>query len=160
MQTTCPLKTLPEMTMTRRFGRSDHSHCRCKNGRRAALLLALCCVSGVAVGAADGPPPAAVAPAPAPKAAARPPWDRIVMIGASASAGFTESEPLGGPNSAQYRLSRYVEAALSVPHEPVQNLANAMFFIQPEAAGRHQLDQALKSKPTLVIGVDFLFWFC
>jgi hypothetical protein len=82
------------------------------------------------------------------------------MVGASASAGFTESEPLGGPKTSQYRLSRYLDAALLVAHEPVQNLANAMFFIQPEAAGRYQIDQALKSKPTLVIGVDFLFWFC
>jgi hypothetical protein len=88
------------------------------------------------------------------------PWDRIVMVGASATAGFTESEPLGGPKTPQYRLSRYLEAALRVAHKPVQNLANTMFFIQPEAAGRFQIDQALKASPTLVVGIDFLFWFC
>jgi len=82
------------------------------------------------------------------------------MVGASASAGFTESEPLGGPKTPQYRLSRYLDAALLVAHEPVQNLANAMFFIQPEAAGRYQIDQALEARPTLLVGVDFLFWFC
>jgi len=82
------------------------------------------------------------------------------MVGASATAGFTESEPLGGPKTEQYRLSRYLDAALLVAHEPVQNLANAMFFIQPEAAGRYQIDQALHARPTLVIGIDFLFWFC
>jgi hypothetical protein len=83
-----------------------------------------------------------------------------VLVGASASAGFTESEPLGGPKTLQCRLSRYLDAALSAAHEPVQNLANAMFFIQPEASGRLQIDQALKAKPTLVVGIDFLFWFC
>src|SRR6185503_8007612 len=91
---------------------------------------------------------------------AKSPWSRIVMVGASASAGFTESEPLGGPKTPQYRLSCYLEAALRVAHEPVQNLANAMFFIQPEAAGRFQIDQALKAKPTIIVGIDFLFWFC
>src|SRR5437667_2070215 len=88
------------------------------------------------------------------------PWGRVVMMGASATAGFTESEPLGGPKTEQYRLSRYLDAALLTPHEPVQNLANIMFFIQPEAAGRYQIDQALQTRPTLVVGVDFLFWFC
>ena len=88
------------------------------------------------------------------------PWGRIVMVGASVSAGFTASEPLGGPSTPQYRFSRYVDAALVVPHEPVQNLANTFFFLQPELLGRHQIEQALKARPTLVLGVDFLFWFC
>jgi hypothetical protein len=88
------------------------------------------------------------------------PWERIVMIGASASAGFTASEPLGGPSTPQFRLSRYVDAALLVPHEPLQNLANTFFFLQPELMGRQQIEKTLQAKPTLVLGVDFLFWFC
>ena len=82
------------------------------------------------------------------------------MVGASATAGFTESEPLGGPTTPQYRLSRYVDAALLVPHEPVLNLAHTMFFVNAEAAGRYQIEQALKARPTLLVGIDFLFWFC
>jgi hypothetical protein len=88
------------------------------------------------------------------------PWDRIVMIGASVTAGFTASEPFGGTTTPQFRLSRYVDAALLVPREPVQNLGNTFFFIQPELLGRQQLDKALKASPSLVLGVDFLFWFC
>jgi hypothetical protein len=88
------------------------------------------------------------------------PWDRIVMIGASVSAGFTASEPLGGPITPRFRLSRYVDAALVAPHQPVENLANTFFFITPELMGRQQVDRALKANPTLVLGVDFLFWFC
>jgi len=83
-----------------------------------------------------------------------------VVIGASASAGFTESEPLGGPKTPQFRFSRYLDAALVAPHEPVRNFANTLFFMQPVAAGRHQVEQALEARPTLVIGIDFLFWFC
>src|SRR5438093_1486310 len=126
----------------------------------AVLLLALSGPAAV-TGETNKPPTPASAPsAPADSPAAKPPWGRIVMVGASASAGFTESEPLGGPKTQQYRLSRYLDAALLAAHEPVQNLANSMFFIQPEAAGRYQIDQALKARPTLVVGIDFLFWFC
>jgi len=53
-----------------------------------------------------------------------------------------------------------VDAALLVPHEPLQNLANTFFFLQPELLGRQQIEQALKARPTLVLGADFLFWFC
>lgn len=99
------------------------------------------------------PPPAAITEAKAP-------WGRVVMVGASVTAGFTASEPLGGDKTAQYDLSRYVEAALLTAHEPVRNLGNAKFFIQPDSAGKLQLDQALKAEPTLIAGIDFLFWFC
>ena len=100
------------------------------------------------------------ADAPAETKTAQPPWGRIVMVGASATAGFTESEPLGGPTTPQYRLSRYLDAALLAPHEPVQNFGDRLFFVQPDAAGRYQIEQALKAKPTLLVGIDFLFWFC
>ncbi len=85
---------------------------------------------------------------------------RIVMIGASVSAGFTESELLGGPKTAQYRLNHYLDAALAVPHEPITNLARTMFFMAPEMEGRRQIELATQLKPTLVVGADFLFWFC
>ena len=88
------------------------------------------------------------------------PWRRIVMIGASATAGFTESELFGGPQTAQYKLSRYIEAALVEPHEPVRSLASTLFFMQPEPEARREIELALEVRPSLVIGVDFLFWFC
>src|SRR6185436_7262205 len=88
------------------------------------------------------------------------PWNRIVLIGASASAGFTASEVFGGTNTAKCRLSRYVDAAIAVPHEPAENLAQPFFFMQPEASGQTQVRDAVESNPSLVIGVDFLFWFC
>ena len=87
-------------------------------------------------------------------------WQKIVMVGASASAGFTVSEPFGGTNTLRLRLSRYVDAAVVAPREPVLNLAHAMFFLQPELTGRTQMTRALKEQPSLLLGVDFLFWFC
>lgn len=88
------------------------------------------------------------------------PWKRIVLIGASATAGFTASEPLGGTNTPKYALSRYVDAALKVSHEPVLNLGNAFFFFQPEAMGQQQITRALTNNPTLVVALDFPVWFC
>jgi hypothetical protein len=67
---------------------------------------------------------------------------------------------LGGPNTPQYRLSRYLDAALSAPHPPIQNLANTFFFANAEAEGQKQINLALKASPSLLVGVDFLFWFC
>lgn len=87
-------------------------------------------------------------------------WTRIVMIGASASAGFTVAEPFGGSNTLKYKLSYYVDAAIKPPHLLVTNLANAMFFLMPDGAGRMQISKALALQPTLMIGVDFPFWFC
>src|ERR1017187_3398512 len=87
------------------------------------------------------------------------PWSRIVMIGASASAGVTLAEPFGGTNTLKCRLNYYLDAAITAPHEPVTNLAHAMFFLQPEVAGQMQIDRAVKMQPTLVVAADFLFWF-
>jgi transcription elongation GreA/GreB family factor len=88
------------------------------------------------------------------------PWTRIVMVGASVTAGFTLSEPLGGPRTAQCDLSRYLGAALTGPHQPVRNLGNTLFFMQPDYIGKQQIQTALQTNPTLLTGIDFLFWFC
>jgi hypothetical protein len=87
------------------------------------------------------------------------PWQRVVVIGASASAGFTVYEPFGGTNTLKCRLSYYVESALATPHEPVRNLAVALLFLNPEGLGQQQVEVALTRKPTLLMGVDFLFWY-
>lgn len=92
-------------------------------------------------------------------ATATSPYARIVTVGASVTAGFTESEPLGGPTTMQLRLSRYLDAALLVPHEPVKNLGNTFLFLQPNLLARQQIEQAQNHRPTLLIGLDFLFWF-
>jgi len=110
----------------------------------AALLLTV----GLAARAENSPP------------ATNPLWRKIVMVGASASSGFTVNEPLGGTNTVQLRLSRHVDAALVPPCEPVLNLASSFFFMQPESSGKAQMSRALKEEPSLLLGLDFLFWYC
>ena len=92
--------------------------------------------------------------------AAESPWARVVMIGASASAGFVVDEPLGGAETTRCKLNYYFDAAIQPPHAPVKNLASALMFLNPEAFAPLQVTAATNNKPTLVIGVDFLFWFC
>lgn len=125
-----------------------------------AGLVAILLAAQVSVVLADEP--AAIKPvAPVTTNAVAPsPWQRIVMIGASATAGFTASEPFGGTNTPTYSLSRYVNAALKVSHEPVQNFGNAFFFFQPQLLAQQQITRALTNHPTLIIGLDFPFWFC
>jgi len=130
---------------------------RLLSGRWFAFLVAWALVSS---GAAAESLRATNSTAAVAKITTKSPWQRIVMIGASATAGFTLNEPFGGPNTAQLKLSRYIEAALTVPHEPVRNFGSALLFLQPELLAGQQVTQALTNQPTLVIGVDFLFWFC
>lgn len=92
--------------------------------------------------------------------AAESPWQRVVVIGASASAGFVLSEPFGGTQTARCRLNRYLDAAIATPHAPVKNIASALFFLNPESFGPLQVEAATNDHPSLVIGADFLFWFC
>lgn len=82
------------------------------------------------------------------------------MIGASATSGFTMKEPLGGTNTQFLRLNRYIDAAITGQHRQATNFASALFFTQPVKTGESQLTRALNEKPTLVVAVDFLFWFC
>ncbi len=127
--------------------------------RIGGLLVGL--VLAARVGSAQD---ALVAPTPHPAPAATReeghPFARIVLIGASATAGFTESEPLGGPQTPHYALDRYLDAALLAPHERVQNFASTLLFLRPQAEAERQIHDALQTKPSLVVGVDFLFWFC
>jgi hypothetical protein len=86
--------------------------------------------------------------------------DRIVLIGASVTHGFTAAEPFGGIETARFSLSGYLDAALRLPHRPITNFGNSFFFMQSDSLGEQQIQMALAATPTLVVGVDFLFWFC
>ena len=87
-------------------------------------------------------------------------FQRIVMLGASATSGFDESEPLGGPKTPQYLFANYIEAALTGAHEPVATQASALLFLQTREIMEKQVAATVAAKPTLVIGLDAMFWFC
>jgi hypothetical protein len=130
--------------------------------RSQCLFLLLTILSGLAISVccAESQEVAKASKAAGVSASEKAPWSRIVMIGASASAGFTESEPFGGPTTSRLRMNRYLDAALQTSHEPVRNFSSAMFFMQPEGQGQSQSERALQANPSLLVALDYLFWFC
>ncbi len=80
---------------------------------------------------------------------------RIVVIGASVSDGFG----LDGDVGVKTTFADIVSATLKGAHAPVRSTTNAMFFAAPDAAGVGLLKTAADVEPTLVVAIDYLFWF-
>lgn len=78
-------------------------------------------------------------------------YDRVVFIGASASSGYK----LG----AGVNLASVFEDRLAVPHYNVSNLADGTFYVMSTAERNGIVEKALTRQPTLVVALDFLFWF-
>ncbi len=90
-------------------------------------------------------------------------YDRPHFMGASASAGFGVRAPLPSGHAGRSQpmpLARIALAARTQPGETTGD-ATSLFFTNPIAIGRTQVDAvlAMKPHPTLVVGVDFLFWY-
>ena len=81
--------------------------------------------------------------------------DRVAVMGASVSAGFGLSKEL----EVATPLAKLFDAALIDPPTETQNLADNLFFLGPFYKGKELTDRAIKSDPTLVVAVDFLFWY-
>ena len=73
----------------------------------------------------------------------------MVTVGSSVTHGFGNKLP----------LAELVEEAVHGPHEAVKNFSNGLQFLDPIRFGEEQIDQCLGHRATLVIGVDFLFWY-
>lgn len=131
------------------------------------------CLAVVMVGAAsartlraDGQPAPAAATLAADSASA--PFNpsvtkRIAVIGASASDGFGVAVSNGSatPFKAELVDMRDVLLAAARPGttELVAHYATGMFFSDPVVRGADAITRALETKPTLVLGADFLFWY-
>ncbi|MFO0981534.1 MAG: hypothetical protein U1E76_07230 [Planctomycetota bacterium] len=85
----------------------------------------------------------------------RSPWDAAIVIGASASAGFQNDDAFGKHPG----IAAFLDAMLGRKPDQTQSLATAMFFTNPTQIGKSMIDAAVKADPTLVVGVDFLFWY-
>lgn len=120
-------------------------------------------------------PDAALAPAPlAPRveeaaAAAAParteagPLARVAFVGASVTAGFgtryeVELEE-GQKSSTSFDLASVFEAALGAEAGVIKSYGDAMFFGKPMKRGPAVLKKALADEPTMIVGLDFLFWY-
>ena len=132
-------------------------------GLAAALLLTVP-VAGNCLSAAEKPVNADVRPA-APVAELMPKRDlleEVVVLGASASAGFgvriTADHPSGTPVARELNLAAVLEVVLP-ERTRLRSESTAFFFASPLETGKRQITAAIEAKPTLVVAIDYLFWF-
>lgn len=75
--------------------------------------------------------------------------ERVVVIGASVAAGF----------GTEHSLAEAFGSMVRAPTAAVLGFGDYLFFLNPKPVGAKQVDAALDADPTLVVGIDFLFWF-
>jgi hypothetical protein len=80
---------------------------------------------------------------------------RILVLGASLSQGYGLELDVGAP----VLFADVVEGTLRVEHEPVRSQAALLFFASPLSSARNAVTAGKAFDPTLVVGIDFLFWF-
>lgn len=88
---------------------------------------------------------------------AEPLTSRIAVLGASLSAGTGNSVELVTPKDVA--LGRFLACVLPPEGVALQDLGDMWFFMDPVAKGPKQVDAALATSPTLVVALDFLFWY-
>lgn len=96
------------------------------------------------------------APALAPQEETKPElFDRVVVVGASLSDGYG----LRSEVEANIDFGTVLGAALRSDSARVSTKSDSWFFQQPTAAGTRLIEEVVEEKPTLVVALDYLFWF-
>ena len=90
----------------------------------------------------------------------RAPLDRVVVLGASVSAGAGTAAELEVRRDVG--LGTFLAATYAaVPEEPPAptDLGSSYFFMDPRANGAKQIAGAREAEATVVVALDFLFWY-
>ena len=82
--------------------------------------------------------------------------DRVAVIGASVSAGFGLN---ADDKKAPLNLARVIEADLLAKHAPVLDASSEMTFLDTLGSSKSAVAALAKHDPTLVVALDYLFWF-
>ncbi|MDZ4772575.1 MAG: hypothetical protein SGI72_05515 [Planctomycetota bacterium] len=85
--------------------------------------------------------------------------NRIAVVGASLSAGFRLDGNTDPFAVSKIDLAKIVEASLTAKHEELSNQASAAFFMDPQGSAQRGFEAIAEYKPTLVVALDYLFWF-
>ena len=139
---------------------------RCEAGiRRLPLLasfvaLAVSCAT-FATGEDDRPVARVTTPAALAAPDAARVLDRVVAIGASATAGFgVVASDRSRPELGSFPVP--LAAAIGAAFEPsatTLDFGSGFFFLEPSEVGERAIEKAIDAKPTCVVAIDFLFWF-
>ena len=86
---------------------------------------------------------------------------RVAVTGASVTSGFgLTTPPIEGDLGAYpINMKHIVEGMISVPHEEVAYFGKLAFFARPDANGEVLIDELIAYDPSLVVAIDFLFWY-
>ena len=86
---------------------------------------------------------------------------RVVVTGASVTAGYgLKTPPIKGDlGGYPINMKHIMEGVITSPHEDVVLFSDTMFFRNPEKNGSEYIQKIIEYKPSLVVGIDFLFWF-
>ncbi len=87
------------------------------------------------------------------------PLSRVAFIGASVSAGFGNAQELKVGRS--IKLGGFFQQMLGADlgSSQIYDYGSSQLFVDPLGLGKQQVEEASKQKPTLVIGIDYLFWY-
>lgn len=131
----------------------------------AAVLALSVAATPPAPFTAQSPAPAPASAPVAPSSAAQVPAtqvpatpqaiDRISVLGASLSEGYGLEPEIGAP----VWLGTLVDVAVRPEHRPARQRSNLLFFVDPRGAATESVQEALADEPTLVVALDYLFWF-
>ena len=117
--------------------------------RNRPCLAALTLLALAAIASAALPPVPTLVPAP---------LERVAFLGASATHGYGTHVQIDDRRRTT-DLGRTFAAAVRGDGTNVSRHSSFLFFRNPDRYGRMLLDAARKQKPTLVFGVDYLFWY-
>ena len=87
--------------------------------------------------------------------------ERVAVTGASVTAGWGVQTPLikGEFGGNPINLKHIIDAMILTPHEEVAYFGEPMFFTRPVVYGSKLIDEIIEYDPTLIVAVDYLFWF-
>ncbi len=87
--------------------------------------------------------------------------DRVAVTGASVTAGHGLSTPpiKGDLGAYPVNMKHIMEGIITAPHDDVEYFGELMFFLNPRAHAKKFVKEINDYEPTLLIAVDFLFWF-
>jgi hypothetical protein len=87
--------------------------------------------------------------------------ERVAVTGASVTAGWgLQTPPIKGDfGGYPINLKHIVDAMILAPHEEVAYFGEQMFFTRPVVYGSKLIEEITEYDPTLIVAVDYLFWF-